>query len=62
MENLYKVTYETFNNSVETSYYTSTSIPVLLYWLGYDGAAVGNIVEIKRVMRSPRYAKVVRAI
>lgn len=62
MINIYKVLYEDFNGGTQTSYYKSTSISVLLYWLGYHGAAVGNIIEIKRISRLPKYVKAVDAM
>ena len=54
MKNYYRVIYETADESKIERYYISTSISMLLYSLGYNGADVGSIVEIKRVARLPR--------
>lgn len=54
MVTLYKVVYEGYSGFTKISYYKSTSISALMYWLGYQGAAVGNIIEIKRVNRLPK--------
>lgn len=57
MKSYYKVIYETAGGSKIERYYISTSISMLLYSLGYDGADVDSIVEIKCVVRDYREAR-----
>lgn len=63
MKNFYKVVFENYSNEQNKKlYYISTSVSALIYWLGYNGADLGAIVEIKRISRLPKGTETIKAI
>lgn len=56
MKFIFKVIWERSDGEKERGqYYESTSISALMSYFSYIGAAVGYIVEIKRVSRLPKH-------